>query len=350
MEKKTNKFNLKVLNFNAIQEAPINKPNKSQGFISWGTKNDYPNYLMDLYNHKGSGVHKAIINRKVKMISGQGFEGLETDTLDLETLAKRVALDYEIYNGYAIEVIYDNGGQVIEMNHVPISKLRQGITTEEIQFDHFWVSTDWNSFKKEEHKPQFIRAYNPLVKTGSQLYFYMDYNPSAEVYPIAYYSSEINWIELDYEISKFHLNQAKNGYAPQFILNFATGIPTDEEMDEAVRGFKREYKGTTGETIMVTFSEGADQKPELIPIALNDSDERFITLAKDVKENIFIGHEVTNPQLFGVRVPGELGGKSDLIESLEIFQAIYIDQRQTDIEDGINDILGTDYKLNKFSI
>ena len=178
----------------------------------------------------------------------------------------------------------------------------------------------------------------------------MDYNPDADVYPIPYYSSEINWIELDYEISKFHLNQAKNGYAPQFILNFATGIPSDEEMDETVRNFKREYKGTTGETVMITFSEGGDQKPELIPITLNDSDERFITLSKDVKENIFIGHEITNPQLFGVRVPGELGGKNELMEALEIFQAVYVDQRQSDIENGINEVLGTNYKLKKFTV
>ena len=346
------KENFKIFNFNKVSEAPKNTPNKKDGFVSWGLKNDYPQYLMDLYNHKGSGVHKSIINRKVKMIAGQGIENLERrdDKLRVGELCKRLALDYELYNAYAIEVVYSNGGDVVELNHISIARLRAGIVSEEINFKHFWYSTNWNQYKKEEHKPQFIREFNPLIKQGRQLYYYQDYNPDTDVYPTNYYSNEINWIELDYEISKFHLNQAKNGYAPQFVLNFATGIPDEEQMDDIVRNFKREYKGTSGETMMITFSEGGEQKPELIPIALNDSDERFVNLAKEVKENIFIGHEITNPQLFGVRVAGELGGKNELVESLEIFQAIYVNQRQNDVEYGINEILGTDYKLNKFEI
>lgn len=352
MEQTKNKMNIKVLNFSTLTEQPTYKPDKANGFVKWGEKNDYPDYILNLYNHKGSASHKAIINRKVKMIAGQGFDGLNAadDTLNLKELAKRLATDYEMYNGFAFEIIYDNGGQIIELNHVPIRRIRKGIKSNEINFPHYWYSTDWCQFKKEEHKPQFIREYNPLIKQGKQLFYYTEYVDGADIYPLPSYSTSINWIELDYEISKFHLNQAKNGYAPQFILNFGTGIPTEEEMDESIRAFKREYKGTDGEVMMITFSEGNEQAPTLIPLQLNDSDERFITLSKDIKENIFIGHEVTNPQLFGVRVPGELGGKNELMDALSIFQAIYVDQRQENLEDSINTVLGTTYKLKKFTI
>ena len=346
-----NNFGVKILNFNALQEPPVNKPDKANGFVKWGAKNEYPQYLMNLYNHKGSGVHKAIINRKFKMIAGQGFDGLEiaADSLNITELAKRLALDYEIYNAYSFEIIRAKDGSIIELNHVPFGKLRRGINNSDVE-NYWWYSTDWQNFKRDGNEPQFISEWSSTNTEGRQLYVYSDYNPDADIYPIAGYSAELNWIELDYEISKFHLNQAKNGYAPQFILNFGTGVPSDEEMDELVRGFKREYKGSTGETIMITFSDGADQKPELIPITLNDSDERFVTLSKEGKENIFIGHEITNPQLFGVRVPGELGGRNELVESLKIFQAVYVDQRQNDIENGINQVLGTDYKLKKFEL
>jgi len=36
-----------------------------------------------------------------------------------------------------------------------------------------------------------------------------------------------------------------------------------------------------------------------------------------------------NPNLFGVRIPGELGNKNDLIESLQVFQVQYIDAGNT---------------------
>jgi len=349
MENKTTPF--KVFNFERISAQPTAKPNKKDGFIGWGEKNDYDNYLMKMYNSGGSNIHKAIISRKIKMIAGLGWEDNPLiSEYKLDSLGIRLASDYEIYNAWAVEVIYAQDGSVAEINHVPISKIRRGIQTKEMNFPHFWVSKDWKQYKKDEFKPEFIREYNSRIKTGSQLYYFMDYNPEAEVYPIPEYSSTLNWIELDYEISKFHLNQAKNGYAPSFILNFATGIPTQEEMDEAIKGFKREFKGTDGETLLITFSEGVEQKPTMEKIDLNDSDKRFVNLSTQIREKVFVGHQIINPQLYGIMVPGQLGGKAELSEALDIFQSVYIDQRQKSIEDGINTILNSELKLNKFTL
>ena len=126
---------------------------------------------------------------------------------------------------------------------------------------------------------------------------------------------------------------------PGFILNFATGIPTMEEMEAAYKEFEKKYTGSDNAgKFIITFSEGADQKPELIPINLNDSDERFIMLHKEMMDEIFIGHSVTDPQLFGVRVPGELGGKDQLLENLAIFQSTYINNRQKVIEKQLNKV------------
>jgi hypothetical protein len=338
----------KIFNFNAISPQPVNKIMAKDSFVAWGEKNEYPQYLLDLYS-TASPVHKAIISRKIKMIAGEGF-GLENDPLDLDTLALRLDTDYEIFNGFCFEIIYANDGSVLEMNHVPYKSARKGIKNDEIDFDYYWISTDWSQYKKQEHKPQFIRAYNPLIKTGRQLFYYVEYSPEAEYYPTPYYSTVLNWVELDERISTFHLNQVKRGYSPQFILNFGTGIPSDEEMDDYVRQFKKEYQGETGENIIITFSEGGDQKPELIPIQLNDSDERFIMLSKELKENIMVGHQITSPMLFGIKTEGQLGGRAEMLDALAIMQSTYVSQRQKTIEDSINQVLGTDYKLKQYTL
>ena len=109
-------------------------------------------------------------------------------------------------------------------------------------------------------EPEMIREFNPYVKQGKQIYYYSEYNPDSDgLYPIVGYSTSVNWIEMDYEISKFHLNQVKQGYSPSFILNFATGIPTEEEQDQFFREFKRNYSGAENSgKIIITYSEGAD--------------------------------------------------------------------------------------------
>jgi len=148
----------------------------------------------------------------------------------------------------------------------------------------------------------------------------------------------MNWIELDYEISKFHLNQVKQGFAPSFILNFATGIPSVEEMDDFYKDFKRNYSSAENAgKIIITYSEGSEQKPELTPIQLNDSDERFIMLQDMVEKNIVMGHEIP-PQLV-ILTPGKLGSTNERQELLQEFQSYYISPRQNQIEEVLNDTL-----------
>lgn len=339
------KQTFRVFNFGKQEPQPVLNYNKQKSFIEWGQGNNYPDYLLEMYSYKGSGTHKAIINRKVAMIAGQGFEN---GTREDNALALRIELDYEIYNGFAIEVIYANDGSISEMNHIPYRMIRKGIETDEHPYAYYWVSTDWTNTRK--HKPQAIREWNGILKQGSSLFYYSEYNPSSDIYPVPYYSNETNWIELDWEISNFHLNQAKRGYHSQFILNFATGIPNEEEMDDFVRSFRREYQGTDGENMIITWSDGTEQRPELIPIQMNDSDQRFLQLSTQIRESIFVGHSVVNPTLFGIQTPGQLGGRAELAEALQIFQMTYVSPRQRVIESSMTEITGNLYTLLNYQI
>jgi len=346
-----NKKRFKIFTFNESYEAPTYKYNKSRGFIEWGKDNKYPNYILDLYNNYGSTTHKSIINKKVKLISGQGLQDavdvklaqfIKKNKLNAEL--KKATLDYELYNGYAFEVIWNREGtDIASVKHVPLHKIRLGFQNEDLPFDHFWFSNDWSQYRKAEYEPEWIRAFNPLLKQGKQLYFYTEYNPACDgLYPIPGYSTTINWVEMDFEISRFHLNQVKQGYSPSFILNFSTGIPSDEEQDLFYKEFKRNYSGTENSgKIILTYSEGQDGKPELIPIQLNDSDERFVMLMDQIETNIVKGHEIP-PQLI-ILTPGKLGSSEERTELGIEFQKDYISPRQTQLEESINEILGLVY-------
>jgi hypothetical protein len=213
-----------------------------------------------------------------------------------------------------------------------------GVKEDEKESDYFWYSKDWALYKKEGYEPQYIKRYDPNNKKERQLFYYKSFNLDSEnYYPIVNYSNSLNYIELDYQISTFHLNQVKQGFAPSFILNFATGIPSTEEMDEFYRDFKRNYSSAENAgKIIITYSEGADGKPELIPIQLNDSDERFILLQDMVEKNIVIGHEIP-PQLI-ILTPGKLGSTEERQELMVEFQNSYITPRQEEIEDVFNEL------------
>jgi hypothetical protein len=129
-----------------------------------------------------------------------------------------------------------------------------------------------------------------------------------------------------------------------------------EEMDAAYKEFERKYTGSENAgKFILTFSEGVEQKPELTAIQLNDSDERFIMLHAEMKEEIFVGHGVVSPMLFGIRTEGQLGGRDEMLEALAIFQSTYIDGRQKLIEKQLDKLsyyagVSEPIKFNKYEI
>lgn len=346
MENKKNKMPFRVVKFNKAYEQPENKINNSRGWIEWGKKNNYPIKTFELYNYTGSATHKAIINRKNALISGNGFNDITDIRLKqlvinnkLEQEIKKISLDHEIIRGYAIRVVWNNEGtDFTTIDHMPIHKLREGIKTDDVPYPHFWFSNDWANYTKAENNPVPIREFNPLIRQGEQVFVYYQYNPLCEYYSIESYSNSMNWIELDYEISKFHLNQIKQGYAPSFMINFATGVPTEDEMDDVISDFQRKYQGAEGAgKALVTFSEGSEQAPNMQSFDLNDSDDRFLMLKDQIKEEIVIGHDIP-PQLI-ILTPGKLGSSEERTELQKEFQDAYVTPQQRVIESGINYVL-----------
>ena len=345
-EVKSLKGAFKVFNFGEEYVAPEYKYNEAHGFIQWGNDNLYPHYLLNLYNHYGSTAHKSIINKKTRLTTGFGLADIITPELrqyvddnNLDEVLQRCNVDFEVFNGFCFEVIWNMDGSSFSIHYMTFAKIRKVIETKEIDYPHYWYSKNWREFKKDEYQPRFIKKFNPLERTGKQLYYFIEPNPQQdEVYSIPGYSTSINWIELDYEISRFHLNQVKLGFAPSFLINFATGIPGIEEMDEYYRDFRRNYQGTGNSgKVIITYSNGADEKPEITPITLNDSDERFIMLQDMVEKNIVMGHEIP-PQLI-ILTPGKLGSTQERQELLVEFQQYYIEIRQQQMETQFNYVL-----------
>lgn len=350
-KKETTGFNVRVLNFAKGQVYPTFKENRNGIWIDYGDNNLYPQYLLDVYNNR-SNKHKAIINRKVDMTTGNGIVEPTTAELqkflknsfgdyDIEELSQKINYDLEIYGGFAIRVRWNlDGTRVAALDYIPYQKCRLSPCENKVL-----ISKDWSNVRKHENKPEEYHRFSSkeAKEYPTQIFYYLTDGPGQEFYPIPYYSSTLCWIELDGEISNFHLSSVRNGFMPGFILNFATGIPTMEEMEMAAKEFERKYTGSENAgKFILTFSEGQDGKPELLPINLNDSDERFIMLHKEMKEEIFVGHGVVSPMLFGIRTEGQLGGRDEMLEALAIFQSTYIGKRQQQIEKQLN-------KLAKFA-
>lgn len=347
------KFNFIKHNFNNTSNAPQYKERVSrQGWITYGDDNLYPEYLISLMNR--STKHNAILKRKASMIAGNGFskEGLDntainfiynpynTDTLD--DIVYKCAYDLEIFGSFSLEIIYSKDkSKIAEINYLPNNKIRLSEDLKSIYY-----SDDWSNLRKfGPEKYPILNLKNP---TSNQILYFKEYRAGNEYYSQPDYISAVNYIEMEYEISEFHLSQIKNGFTPAMMISFYNGIPTEEERDDIVRQLKKDYKGAknAGE-VMFVFADKKENGIEVTPIQTNDSDSKYIELSKQITEGILTGHNVTNPGLFGISTPGELGQKNVILESLEIFQSTYINPKQKLIEGVFNKLLSFNNSQSK---
>ncbi len=316
---------------------PEFKEVKSKDWILFGHDNVYPDYLIKLYER--SAKHSAIINGKVDYILGDGWEG-DPEFIahpnrkeSLNEVAEKTCLDFELFNGMSLEVIWSMDKSTFEIFHFPFNQVR----TNEHESIYF-TSDDWRKGKQDD-KTNF-KEWKPFTGKApeegepfKQLFVFNIKSPAVSgqvnVYPIPDYIGANAAIETDIEIANFHLSNVKTGFWAGTIVNFNNGMPTDEKKKEIDRKLKEKFTGTDkAGTVVVMFNDGKDRAATIERIPAGDLDKQFDILEKRTQQEIFTGHKVTSPMLFGVKTEGQLGGTSEFQEAFEIFQNTYVQSRR----------------------
>ena len=147
------------------------------------------------------------------------------------------------------------------------------------------------------------------------------FSPGSFYYPKPCYTGSIDYIELDKEIGKYHISNMLNGMSPSFSIHFKNGIPPQEERNRIRMDIERQMSGASNAgKFIVTYSDDPERKPDFEPFQLSDAHNQYQFLSEECTAKIMVGHRVTNPQMFGVAVPGKLGGGGELAESAALFE------------------------------
>jgi predicted transcriptional regulator len=327
------------LNFHD-NKLPVFKENKAKGFVTFGADNLYPDFLIELFNK--SPKHNAIVSAKASYVAGIGTEVFGSSTEEIakaeaklkninayetyEELKAKVAYDAELFNGFAVEVIWNKAKTApSEFYHIPFKDIRKGLEGD------FVYCADWTDSKAEKIHYQ---PYNPITRESKQIYYCQFYRPGQGEYPLPDYVGALKYIEVDTEISNYYLNSIKNGFTAQTHIQLFKGYPSAEEARATARRFKESYQGTDNAGgLIIQYNDPTEKESVINNLQPSDFDKQFDLLNKTVQQEIFVAHKVNSPMLFGVRVEGQLGGRSELIEAYEMFHHAYIEPRQQKIDD-----------------
>lgn len=351
MEIDLNKYNFSYVKLNA-SEPPKELTPKNKQYVLFGKKNDFPNYLIE--NYQKSSTHAAIVNGKINYISGKGLKVEDYQTVndlaitkaliksvneyeDADDLNRKLATDLTLFGGFYCEILPNKKKEIGGLAHLEFQNIRR----DKEDLDLWYYTADWNNKPEQNEDWKVFHTFKGTFEQGKNyLCEYRSYRAGEGFYSLPDYLSANNYIESEWRIANFQLNNIKNGFAAGFLVNMYNGQPTEEEKQYIERAFKEMFQGDENAGKVVLNWSNPDSKPaEIIPIPTNGQDDRFRLLDEQIKNALFIAHSVTNPMLFGVKTAGQLGGRNELIESYELFQNTYIEGKQLLLEKFWNDIL-----------
>jgi hypothetical protein len=301
---------------------------KGKNYIEFGKDNNYPNYLLDLYNE--SPKHSAIVKSKSTYVFGAGFEDKGVANSlgeDWNIILRRCILDDELYRGYYLQVIWNRLGKISDVFHIEFHKVR---VSKDLKT--FYVKNDWMDFRE---KPREYPAYNQMNPTGSQILYFKEYNPSSEYYPLPSYFACLNYLEADIQISRHILGNANRQWTASKLVNLNNGDPLNEEKrGEVEKGLLKKFTGSEGQRVVIMFNKSKENSAEIVDLGTTQlTKEDFTNVNNLVQQEIYAGHQIVSPSLMGVKTEGQLGGRNEIRDAYEIFNNTYIQNRQVNFND-----------------
>jgi len=324
-------------------KVPMFVEQKSKVWVKYGEENNYPQYLVLLFNR--SAKHNAIVTSKQLYISGKGWQFDQTEMqgeevialqsfIDnpnqyetLNDLAKKTILDNELFGGCYIKVVGTKGKKGQELYHIDYCTVRSNEDNSEFYISDEWIDESGN----ENTSPLFttLPAYDPNVKQAESIYYYKSYRPNLNTYTLPDYIGAVPAIITDAEVANYHRAEIQNSFKGSKMITFVNGIPSDDEMKATERKLKSKFTSTdSAGSIVVDFADDKDRVAIINDLSAGDFADKYTALNDTIQQEIFVGHKVTSPMIFGVRVEGQLGGRAEMIDAFNLFTNTYVAPRQ----------------------
>ena len=330
---------------------PEEKFVSAKDLMEWGTRNSYPDYLLDLYNNVPT--LRAIINGNIDFIAGDDVsilpltqhlqDGIMNNRGDhIREQIKDISKDYEIYGGFALQIIRNLIGEVAEVYYIDMRFLR---TNKEGNV--FYYCEDWSKSVRKDVivYPAFMPNLNwdalddeARNRNASSILYVK--NVHSQVYPAPLYAASIKACEIERLIDDFHLSDINNHFVSSAIINFNNGIPDDDVKEQIEREFTEKFCGASnGGRTAFSWNPNKESATDIVEFEVKDFGERYKSLSDHSKQQIFTAFRA-NPNLFGIPTEGNGFANEQYAESFKLYNRTQIKPVQRMIADAYDKIYG----------
>ena len=332
--------------------SPVEKVLAGRDMVEWGTRNAYPDYLLDLYNNVPT--LRSIINGNIDYVAGDDVTimplqeeftnqemNMRGDTIREQV--KDIAKDFEIYGGFALQVIRNLAGEVAEVYYIDMRDLRtnkegdvfyysekwgKSSRTDMVVYPAFLPKLEWEKLSDEERN-----------RHASSILFVK--NVHTQVYPAPLYAASVKACEIERLIDEFHLSDINNHFVSSAIINFNNGDPGQEIKSEIEKGFNEKFCGASnGGRVAFSWNPNKESATDIVEFKMEDFGERYKALSQHSRTQIFTSFRAI-PLLFGLTSEANTGFSTEEFEqSFKLYNRTQIQPVQRMICDAYDKIYG----------
>lgn len=356
----SNNFGIKVFLDKQIENTPSTK-NSNQGWINFGSKNDYPQQLSSLFYT--SPTLRRCCEFYATSVLGEGidYESMKLDDIQLqpnyystwEDFIYSISLDMALYGSYAFQIIKNKDGKTYSVYHQPIADVRMGEYDEDGVITECFISKDWTN--RVKYPPIKIKRFgfqdDEEIKSGEPyLYVFQRYTPDTLYYYQPTWVSAIKAVQTESELLNYDFKSTLNGFNASGILTLDR-VDSEEERTKIIDNITNLFSGTdNANSLILNFRNNTDDKaPEFTPFAKNMADvDLFANTNERAIERIITAFGIPSKQLIGYSKEGsQLGGNSnEMAVAYNLFNQLVGNKLRMNIVGIINKI----FKLNGVEI
>ena len=342
----SDKKNIHILELSTYSQPDIIEDSKND-WVEYGVNNDHYEFLIDRY--KNSTTNNSIINNVARLIYGKGLDASNAskkpnEFAHMKSLFKPKTLRALALNEYmlgcgVLQCIFDEKHtKVIRVEAVKTKHVRPAKCNEDGEIEAYYYSDNWSDTKK--FPPKRIPAFGTSKEPIEFLVYGKD-SIDLKYFSEVDYQACIPYCVLEEEISNYLINDTQNGFSGTKVVNFNSGLPSEEAQRLIANKIKGQLTGAQGDKVIIAFNDNQEEKTTVEDIPLNNAPEHYTYLSTEAQSKILNNHNVVSPMIVGITTANS--GFSSNGDEIEVATKFFYNQtvkpHQELLIDAIDEIL-----------
>lgn len=295
-------------------------------------------YVNDLAKRaRRSSTHSSIINQKLTFAIGKGFCFWQNDEkVNFEDLDSRFIEWYNEVNpeGDCLRDVFKEvmrsfiitgncythvkkSGDYTAVYGIDATTVRKSKDKKSAYVSNFWRDIKLDSVAGVDYPVLTL----PLKQEREQKEYVchiMRKYPEFNYYGLPDYVGALDWVDIEYRISKYNIDKFDNGFFPSVLMQFFGDVPDGMNAQQYVEKIKDKYVGEgNNDKFLVELLDSPEQAAHIKEFE-RERDGEFQMLSELAVKNIITAHRIT-PSLAGLETAGKLGSNQQIRNEYDKF-------------------------------